>query len=294
MKSIVTGGCGFIGSHIVDELIKEKHEVVVIDDESAECNDKFYYNEKASYNKVSICNYESIQPLFEGVDYVFHLAAESRIQPALERPMDACLVNFVGTCNVLEAARKHHSKKLIYSSTSSAYGNNTRPLKEDMPRDCLNPYSVSKVAAEDLVRMYYTLWGLPTVILRYFNVYGERSPTKGLYSPVIGVFKKQKNQNIPLTIVGDGSQKRDFVNVKDVVQANMKAAKGESRNILGEVFNVGSGENISILEIAKTISSHYSFVPKREGEAETTIADISKARDLLSYEPEVRIRKYLS
>ncbi len=300
-KSLVTGGCGFIGSHVVDSLMAKGHEVIVIDDKSAESNDKFFENPKiyesgfkASYFDCSITDYEKIAPLFTGVDYVFHLGAESRIQPTLERPQDACMTNFVGTCNVLQAARANGVKRVMYSSTSSGYGlKNEPPLREDMERDCLNPYAVTKVAAEDLARMYYTLWGLETVIFRYFNIYGDREPTKGQYAPVVGLFLKQFRDNEVLSIVGDGTQRRDFTHVDDVVQANMLAMESDNPGILGEIFNVGTGKNCSVLELAQMISDNYTFIPPRPGEAKNTLADISKARTLLNYNPTITIEEWI-
>jgi UDP-glucose 4-epimerase len=292
--SIVTGGSGFIGSHIVDKLVSQGDEVIVIDDMSAECNEQFYKNDGATYLNESITNYGAIRGAFEGVTNVFHLAAESRIQPTLERPQDACQTNFVGTCNVLQAAREGGASRVIYSSTSSGYGlKNEPPLREDMPRDCLNPYSVSKVAAEDLCKMYYTLWGLPTITFRYFNIYGERQPLKGQYAPVIGIFLRQKAANEDLTIVGDGSQRRDFTHVSDVVQINMLAAATTDSTCFGQTFNVGTGTNQSILEVAEMIEHKYQMLPARLGEAETTLADISKAKALLNYEPSVKLEDWI-
>lgn len=295
MRSLVTGGCGFIGSHIVDELINLGHDVIVIDDLSAESNNEFYYNDKALSYHISINDLELIRPLFKGVDNVFHLAAESRIQPTLERPMDACLTNFVGTCNVLQLSKEYGVKRFLYSSTSAGYGLvNPIPSVENFKRDCLNPYSVTKVAAEDLVRMYYTLWELPTVIFRYFNVYGERSPTKGQYAPVLGLFLKQKEEGQSLKIVGDGKQRRDFVHVKDVVQANIKAMQYEGNSsIFGEIFNVGSGKNHSILELAQLISRNFEFLAPREGEARDTLANISKIQEHLGYSPTINIEEWI-
>ena len=293
--SIVTGGCGFIGSHIVDELVEAGDEVIVIDDMSAECNEEFYKNDNATYLNESITNYEAIKNAFKGVSNVFHLAAESRIQPTLERPQEACKTNFVGTCNVLQAAREAGASKVIYSSTSSGYGlKNDPPLSEDMARDCLNPYSVSKVAAEDLCKMYYTLWGLRTVVLRYFNVYGERQPLKGQYAPVVGIFLRQKLANEDLTIVGDGSQRRDFTHVSDVVKANILAANTDDEECFGEIFNVGTGTNHSILEVAKMINHKYTMIAPRPAEAKTTLADISKAKDFLNYQPSVNLEEWIN
>ena len=293
-KSLVTGGAGFIGSNLVDKLIELGHEVTVIDNESAECNEKFYWNPKASNHKLDICDYEFTRDLYDEVDYVFHLAAESRLQPAILNPINAVMKNSVGTCTVLQCAREAGVKKVIYSSTSSAYGLNKFPNFETDPNDCLNPYSVSKVSGEELCKLYTKLYGLKTVIFRYFNVYGDRSPTTGQYAPVIGIFKKQKENNQDLTIVGDGLQKRDFINVKDVVNANVMAALSNlTEDKYGEIYNVGSGENISILEIARMISDHYIHIPPREGEARTTLANIDKIKKTFGWEPKIEIRQWI-
>ena len=293
--SIVTGGCGFIGSHIVDALLSRGHKVIVIDDCSAESNEEFYKNSDAVYIHQSINNFNAIQGIFKYVDNVFHLAAESRIQPTLERPQEACVTNFVGTANVLQACRDNNVSRVVYSSTSSSYGlKNKPPLEESMHRDCLNPYSTSKAAAEDLCKMYYTLWGVPTISLRYFNIYGERQPIKGPYAPVIGLFQKQKESSKFLTIVGDGTQRRDFTHVSDAVQANMLAMETQNKQCFGETFNIGTGTNHSILEIAKMIDHDYVFIPKRKGEAHITLANIDKAKKMLGYKPSVRLQDWIS
>ena len=297
MKSLVTGGGGFIGSHIVDKLIEKGHEVICVDDESAESNDEFFYNEKAKSLVADITNQQKIDEIFkaEKPDYVFHCAAESRIQPTLERPQRACMVNFVGTCNLLQASRMNGVKRLMYSSTSSGYGLiNEPPLVEDMPRDCLNPYSVTKVAAEDLCKMYSSLWDLETVIFRYFNVYGERKPIKGQYAPVIGIFQRQVKNGEPMTIVGSGEQRRDFTHVKDVVQANMLAMQSENKEVIGEVFNVGTGKNHSVLEVSKLIGEESIHIAERPGEADNTLADISKINSMLGYEPTIKLEEWIA
>lgn len=293
-KAIVTGGNGFIGSNIVDRLVEIGVEVIVIDDNSAECNETFYFNEKAKNYKIDICDFEKIEPLFEGVDVVFHLAAESRIQPAILNPIKATNVNVVGTCNILQAARKHGVDRVIYSSTSSGYGlKNIPPLREDMPKDCLNPYSVTKCAGEDLCIMYNNLFGLKTIVFRYFNVYGNREPSKGQYAPVVGLFLKQFKSGVPMTIVGDGLQKRDFTNVSDVVEANILASKTQNKDAFGQIFNVGTGENVSVLELAKFIGGEYKFIEPRIGEAKTTLADIEKIKNMLKWEPKINFFDYL-
>lgn len=293
-KSLVTGGAGFIGSNLVDKLIDLGHEVIVIDNESAECNEKFYWNDKAKNYILDIIDYEKTRPLYNEVDYVFHLAAESRLQPAINNPINAVMKNAVGTCTVLQCAREAGVKKFIYSSTSSGYGMNSYPNDETQLDDCLNPYSVSKIAGEKLCKMYTELYGLKTIIFRYFNVYGERSPTTGQYAPVIGIFQKQKENNQPLTIVDDGLQRRDFVHVYDVANANILAATKEiDEKYYGQVYNVGSGKNISILEIAKMISYDYVFIPPRSGEAKTTLANIDKIKKIFGWNPKIDIKEWI-
>ena len=291
-KSLVTGGAGFIGSHIVDYLVYLNHDVVVVDNHSAN-NDKFYGNVRAEHVDADITDYSAMSAAMEGVDYVFHLAAESRLQPAIKNPIDAVTRNCVGTTVLLQAARNACVRRFVYSSTSSGYGNNPAPSVETQPDDCLNPYSASKIAAEKFCKMYTDLYGLDTVCLRYFNVFGERSPTRGQYAPVIGIFERQKAAGEPLTIVGDGSQKRDFVYVGDVARANYLASIMPLKGHNGEVFNVGSGKNYSIQEIADLISPEQKYIPKREGEMETTLANIDKIRSVIGWVPEVDVLEWI-
>ena len=294
MKSLVTGGAGFIGSNLVDTLIELGHEVIVIDNESAESNGQFYWNDKAQNYKYDICDYEKTRPLYEGVDYVFHLAAEARIQPAILNPIKAINTNCVGTCTVLQCAREAGVEKVIYSSTSSGYGFNESPNHENQSDDCLNPYSVSKVAGEKLCKMYNDLFGLKTVIFRYFNVYGERQPLKGQYAPVIGIFLRQRKDGEPLTIVGDGEQRRDFTHVSDVVQANIFAAtKDIDDDFYGELYNVGNGINYSINEIANSISENQINIPARIGESRTTLANNGKLRTIFGWRPQVNLMDWI-
>jgi UDP-glucose 4-epimerase len=296
MKSIVTGGAGFIGSHIVDKLIELGHEVVVIDDQSATAHEQFYFNDKATYYGISINN-PNVATLFQDVDYVFHLAAESRIQTALENPELAIQTNVLGTCKILQYALEYGIKRVMYSSTSSAYGlNGIMPLVETMKKDCLNPYSITKIAGEDFCKMYNNLYGLETVTFRYFNVYGERQPVKGQYAPVIGLFKRQFAENKPMTVVGDGQQTRDYVHVSDIVSANISAMIA-SKEACGEIFNIGTGVNYSVLNLVKMIggdTGSYNHVPARLGEARHTKADISKANRILNWKPKVKLEDWLN
>lgn len=290
MKLLVTGGAGFIGSHLVDKLIDLGHIVTCIDDQSSTCNEEFYWNDKAYNVKASISQYKVLKNCMKGVDYVFHLAAHSRIQPALLNPLECIDVNVLGTANVLQAARECGVKKVIYSSTSSSYGlKNQPPLVETMPTDCLNPYSVSKVAGEELCRMYSELFGLDTITLRYFNVYGDRQPLKGAYAPVVGLFQEQKKSGESLTIVGDGKQRRDFTHVDDVVDANIKCMN----DVSNEIINIGTGVNYSVQELADIISDDQIYINERPGECRETLACNSKARSLLGWTPTVNIMDWL-
>jgi UDP-glucose 4-epimerase len=293
MKSIVTGGAGFIGSHVVDKLIELGHDVIVIDNESSEVHEQFYHNEKASYHKMDIADYPGTRHLYEGVDYVFHLAAESRIQPAIANPLLCVHTNVYGTAVVLQCARESGVKKVIYSSTSSAYGRkNNPPLREDMLNDCLNPYSVAKTSGEELCKMYTKLFGLNTITFRYFNVYGPREPIKGPYAPVVGLFLRQMKAGEPLTIVGDGSQRRDFTHVDDVVDANIRMIDYEG-DMMGTVFNVGTGTNHSIWELAGMISDNIKFIPPRPGESQETLADNFKLCYHTGWSPTKSIVDYI-
>lgn len=295
MRSLVTGGAGFIGSNLVDLLLEKGHEVVVIDNESSDAHEHFYWNPNTKQSKADITDYASIRPLFEGVDYVFHLAAESRIQPAILNPTYATEVNVVGTCNILQASREAGVKRVVYSSTSAAYGlSNTPPLSEDMPRDCLNAYSITKCAGEDLVSMYYELYGLETVNLRYFNVYGPRQPLKGQYAPVIGLFMRQKAAGEPMTVVGDGEQRRDFTHVGDVAMANYLAATSENSECLGQLFNIGTGTNYSVLDLVNMIGGEYTHIEPRPAEARISLADNSKAKNILGWAPTMSLSDWLS
>jgi len=295
MKSVVTGGAGFIGSHVVDRLIELGHKVEVIDDLSATCHEQFYYNNKANYSILSI-NDSRTRDVYRDADYVFHLAAEARIQPSFKNPDLTLETNINGTTRVLKYANQAGVKRVIFSSTSSSYGLiNDIPLKEDMPTDCNTPYSVTKVAAESFCKIYSRIYGLDTVSLRYFNVYGERQPTKGQYAPIIGLFQRQVNEGNPLTIVGDGEQTRDFTHVSDVVEANILAMQSDQK-LSGQIFNIGTGKNYTINELARIIGGKFAFckqLPERKGEARNTQADNSKAKDVLGWSPKVKLEDWI-
>jgi UDP-glucose 4-epimerase len=292
MNCIVTGGAGFIGSNLVDKLISLGHDVICIDDESAECHEQFYWNDQAQNYKYDICDYDLIAPLFKDVDCVFHVASDARIQPAILNPKKSIQSNAVGTANVLELCRVNNIGRLIYSSTSSAYGKKAiLPNIETQPSDPLTPYSAAKVFGENLARVYYNLYGLETISLRYFNVYGDRQPLKGQYAPVIGLFLKQYHEGKPLTVVGDGSQRRDFTHISDVVEANILAS--QTKDGFGEVYNIGYGNNYSILDIANMISNDIKFIPSRVGEVQETLASNQKFKDLTGWMPKVSLMEWI-
>ena len=292
-KSLVTGAAGFIGSHLVEELLKMGHQVVALDNEYAD-NDQFYWNDKAINVKGDITDYKFMKNVFTHVDYVFHCAAESRIGTSIENPVRAVDINVKGTCTVLQCARENGVKKVMYSSTSSGYGMNPSPNIETQPDDCLNPYSVSKIAGEKLCKMYTDLFDLPTVIFRYFNVYGERAPRKGQYAPVIGIFQRQKEAGQSLTIVGDGEQRRDFVHVKDVARANIMAAISNAEpESYGQVYNIGFGKNYSVNEIASFISDDTINIEPRDGEARETLANIDKVYNTFGWRPEIDVKDWI-
>lgn len=290
MKLLVTGGAGFIGSNLVDELVKLGHKVLIIDDLSL--GKKEHLNPKARFYKRDVRDYRSIKPLFRGIDCVFHLAAQPRIQPSIINPGESYSNNVLGTFNVLLAAKENKVKKLIYSASSSAYGDQKKlPLKEDMAPNPKNPYALFKYMGEEMCNLFYDLYGLPAVCLRYFNVYGERQSVEGAYSTVIGIFLKQKKGDRPLTIVGNGNQRRDFTYVKDVVAANILAMK--SKKAVRHTINIGSGKNYSVNEVARMIDKNHIFIPPRPGESKVTLADISKAGRLLGWQPKTKLADWL-
>ena len=291
--SIVTGGAGFIGSHIVEKLKRLDHMVVVIDNEYSD-NDNFTWRKDTLNVNIDITDYKALKKAFTGADYIFHCAAEARIGPAIENPVNAVNINTIGTCNVLQCAREVKAKKVLYSSTSSGYGLNEAPNIETQPDDCLNPYSVSKIAGEKLCKMYTDLYGLNTIIFRYFNVFGERAPRKGQYAPVTGIFLRQKAAGEPLTIVGDGEQRRDYIYVKDVANANVMAAiSNPDDDAYGQVYNVGSGKNYSVNEIASFISDDTINIPPRIGEARNSLANIDKIKKTFAWKPEVDVEQWI-
>ena len=298
MKALVTGGAGFIGSNLVDRLLELGHSVTVIDNESTDCHDSFYWNDKADNYKHDICDYDSIAPLFKGVDCVFHLAAEARIQPAIQNPTLTAKTNVFGTCNVLQAAREHGVKRFVYSSTSASYGlKNEAPVTEDMIPDCLNAYSLTKVSGENLCKMFHDMYGMETITFRYFNVYGKRQPVKGQYAPVIGLFLRQHENDEPMTIVGDGIQRRNFTHVSDVVEANIIAGTiKDFDDCFGEIYNVGTGVNWNIFDLVRMIGGEdakFEHIPSRLAEVRISQANINKIKTFLEWNPRVSLPDWI-
>jgi UDP-glucose 4-epimerase len=291
MKALVTGGHGFIGSHIVDKLIEDGHQVVVIDDNSAPQNETFYKNAHA-LNIIGDIRDTSLRKHYEGVDVVFHLAARSRIQPTINSPGECFSVNVMGTQEVLDASRAADVKRVVYSASSSYYGHASKPpFLEFAPKGCATPYSLSKWQGEELCDLYTKLYDLSTISLRYFNVYGPREPLKGEYAPVMGLFKTQKALGLRMTIVGDGEQRRDFTHISDVVNANLLAAKYVS--VPGPV-NIGTGRNYSINELAKMIGGETVNLPNRIGETRVTLADVTRAKNELLWEAKVKLEDVIN
>lgn len=284
-KILVTGGAGFIGSHLVDVLIEQDHEIIIIDDLST--GKKENINPKATFKEVNIVNFKDIKSHFKEVDYVFHLAAMPRVQESIESPLATHEINITGSLNVLQAAKEAGVKRVIYSSSSAVYGDVEIPTTEDMPKNPLSPYGLQKYMGEYYARLFSSLYGLETVCFRYFNVYGDRMSAEGAYINVISVFQKQKNEGLPLTITGDGEQTRDFVNVKDVVQANILAMTATKVG-KGEAINIGAGQGHAVNEIARRIGGEVKHIAPRV-EPKHTLADISRAKELLNWEPQVEL-----
>ncbi len=282
-KLLVTGGAGFIGSTLTDALIGLGHEVVIID--NLLLGKKEFVNPAAEFHELDIRELGEIEPLFKGVDAVFHLAADPRLQISIEKPLETHAVNVTGTLNVLEAARRQGVKKVIFTSSCALYGDQAVPISENAVPRPLSPYGLHKLMGEEYARLYASLFGLATVCLRYFNVYGPRKLATGAYPMVIPTFLSQKQRGEALTIVGDGEATRDYVHVTDVAKANIKAWQSTVSD--GSPINIGSGRRISVNTIAKLIGGKTVNLPPRPGEMRDIEADISRAKELLGWQPSV-------
>ncbi len=290
--AVVTGGAGFIGSHLVERLLVDGHRVRVIDDLSTgriENLSSCQGHPAFSLHRADISQGKGLAGLFAEADWVFHLAGLADIVPSIARPLDYHRVNVDGTVEVLEAARAAGAKRFLYAASSSCYGiPDSYPTPETAPARPMYPYALTKYIAEQYVLHWGKVYGLSCVSLRLFNVYGPRVRTRGTYGAVFGVFLAQKLNRRPLTVVGDGQQTRDFTYVTDVAEAFLRAARSD---ISGEALNVGSGASHSILELAGLLGGEIRHLPRRPGEPERTFADTSKIRRLLDWRPLVSFQE---
>lgn len=289
MKTLVTGGCGFIGSHIAELLLALGHEVTILD--NLACGRKenikgFDQHPKLSFHQVDIFDRAAIQPYFKDIDWVFHMAGLADIVPSIEQPDSYFQVNVTGTLNVLQSSLHAGVKRIIYAASSSSYGiPDTYPTPETSPIDPQYPYALTKYMGEELVLHWAKTYNLPAVSLRLFNVYGPRSRTSGAYGAVFGVFLAQKLNGKPFTVVGDGTQTRDFTYVTDVAAAFITAALS---NVSGEAINVGSGSHYSVNRLVELLGGPVTHIPKRPGEPNCTFADTIKISRLLAWQPKVK------
>lgn len=288
MKAVVTGGCGFIGSHLSEILLAYGHEVVIIDNLACgrlENINSFNSHPNLSYYNQDICDPTGLDQCMEGADWVFHLAGLADIVPSIENPENYFRTNVQGTLNVLQSARSKGVKRLVYAASSSSYGiPDVYPTPETAPISPQYPYALTKYMGEELVLHWERTYKIPSVSLRLFNVYGPRSRTSGTYGAVFGVFLAQKLNGKPFTVVGDGTQTRDFTYVTDVAEAFVMAAQSE---ISGEAMNVGSGHHYSVNRLVELLGGEVIHIPKRPGEPDCTFAKTTKIKKLLGWEPKV-------
>ncbi len=294
---LVTGGAGFIGSHLVKELIRQGQQVTVLDNLSGGKLDNLSsVQDKITFIQGDICDFDTVQKACQGVNYVLHLAALISVAESMAQPQETAKINVQGTVNVLEAARQCGVKRVVFSSSAAVYGTRPElPYKEDTPIDCQSPYAWSKQAGAELCQLYTKAYGLEAVALRYFNVFGTGQNPNSAYAAVIAKFMQLAAENKPLGIDWDGLQSRDFVSVKDVVQANLLAA---TKGVPGEIYNVASGRTYTLLELADTIEKVSGRKlarisrPKRPGDVHESSADISKIT-ALGYKPSVTLEEGL-
>lgn len=288
MKTLITGGAGFIGSHLAELLIGKGHEVLVIDNLLSgrlKNLQSIVDHPKFRFIQADIRDAASIHPLFEGVDWVFHLAGLADIVPSIEMPAQYYSTNVTGTFNVLEGSRQSGVKRVLYAASSSSYGiPDVYPTPESSPIKPQYPYALTKFMGEELVLHWSNVYKLPAISLRLFNVFGTRSRTSGAYGAVFGVFLAQKLSGRPFTVVGDGTQTRDFTYVTDVATAFLSAAES---NISGEAMNVGSGNRYSVNRLVSLLGGEIEYIPKRPGEPDCTFGDISKIQRLLDWKAQV-------
>lgn len=290
-KCVVTGGAGFIGSHLTETLLSRGYDVTIVDNFATgrmENLRSFEKSKNLEIREVDITDFSEVLNVFKGATYVFHLAALADIVPSVEDPGKYHHANVNGTLSVLEAARKARIKKLIYAASSSCYGMpDTFPTPETAPIRPMYPYALTKNIGEQYVLHWNQLYHLPSISLRLFNVYGPRSRTSGTYGAVFGVFLAQKIAGKPFTVVGNGTQTRDFTYVTDVVEAFIQAAESD---VSGEIFNVGSGGTYSVNDLVSLLGGESVFIPKRPGEPDCTFAETLKIKNVLGWQPKVSFK----
>ncbi len=287
-STVVTGGAGFIGSHLAERLLAEGHRVLVLDNFATGRRENlagFADHPGLTVETADVADFERIRPLFEGKDWVFHLAGLADIVPSIQRPRDYHAANVDGTISVLEAARLGGVRRFLYAASSTCYGlPDVVPTPETAAIRPMFPYALTKYMGEEYALAWHRIYGLPVVSLRLFNVFGPRSRTSGTYGAVFGVFLAQKLAGKPFTVVGDGTQTRDFTYVTDVADAFLRAAESQ---VAGEILNVGSGGTYSVNSLVRLLGGEIAYVPKRPGEPDCTFADTGKICRLLDWQPRV-------
>ena len=290
-KSIITGGAGFIGSNLTDHLVRIGHKVIVLDNfvSGKKSNLSHHRKQDVKIIKIDISKSKKLDKYFKGVHYVFHFAALTQIIPSVKNPKKYFKNNVIGTLRVVEAAKKAKIKKFVYAASSSCYGTPKKlPTSEKDKIDLKNPYAATKFIGEEIIMKYASMFKMPNISLRFFNVYGPRLNISGQYSAVIGNFLLQTKNNKALTIVGNGKQTRDFIHVDDLINACVKVIKSKNIN---KIYNLGSGKKTSINTIAKIFNGKKKFIPKRPGEAKNSLADISKLKKDTKWKPVVSVQE---
>ena len=289
LKSVITGGAGFIGSNLTDHLVRIGHKVVVLDNFVSGKKSNLSHHKKKDVKiiKDDISNSKNLEKYFKGADYIFHLAALAEVIPSIKNPKKYFKNNVIGTLKVVEAAKKVNIKKLIYAASSSCYGNPKKfPTSEKDKINLNNPYAATKFIGEEIIMKYADMFKMPNISFRFFNVYGPRLNVSGQYTAVIGNFLSQKKNNIPLTIVGNGKQTRDFIHVDDLVSAFIKVIKSR---YVKKIYNIGSGKRTSINTIASIFNGKKKFIPIRPGEPKDSLANISKLKKDINWKPKISI-----
>ena len=289
LKSVITGGAGFIGSNLANHLVKIGHKVIILDNfvSGKRSNLEHLKKKDVKIINIDVSKNKNLNKYLKGADYIFHLAAFAQIMPSIKNPKKYFKNNVIGTLNVLEAAKSKKIKKLIYAASSSCYGASKKiPTSEKDKIELNNPYAATKFLGEELVMKYASVFKMPNISFRFFNVYGPKINISGPYSAVIGNFLFQKKNNKPLTIVGNGQQTRDFIHIDDLVSAFLKAIKSKKVN---KIYNLGSGKRTSINTIAKIIGGKKKFIPPRPGETKHSLANISKLKKEIKWKPKTSI-----